>query len=70
MNGITRFCVRGYTLELVYQTSWGDRETASLAISEYIQVFYNRMRRHSTLGYMSPVEYEERHRREDAALAA
>lgn len=56
--------------ELVYQTSWADRETASLAISEYIQVFYNRMRRHSTLGYMSPVEYEERHRREDAALAA
>jgi putative transposase len=56
--------------ELVYRTTWVDRETASLAISEYIQVFYNRMRLHSTLGYVSPAEYEERHQQGDAALAA
>lgn len=56
--------------ELVYQTTWADRETASLAISEYIQVFYNRVRLHSTLGYVSPVEHEKRHRRGELALAA
>ena len=56
--------------ELVYQTMWADRETASLAISEYIQVFYNRTRLHSTLGYVSPAEYEEQHRRGETALAA
>jgi len=56
--------------ELVYRTAWHDRETASLEISEYIQAFYNRKRRHSTIGYLSPVEYEELHRRGDAALAA
>ncbi|WP_226704625.1 IS3 family transposase [Microbulbifer elongatus] len=27
---------------------------------EYIEVFYNRVRRHSTLGYVSPAEYERR----------
>lgn len=56
--------------ELVYQTAWPDHETASLAISEYIQAFYNRKRLHSTLGYVSPVEYEERHRQTEAAAAA
>ena len=28
------------------------------AYFEYIEVFYNRVRRHSSLGYRSPVEYE------------
>ena len=32
---------------------------ARLAISEFIEVFYNRQRLHSSLGMLSPVEYEE-----------
>lgn len=55
--------------ELVYRTKWLDYAEASLAISEYIQVFYNRWRRHSTLGYMSPNNFEAQHARE-AKLAA
>lgn len=55
--------------ELIYRSSWDDQLTASLAISEYIQAFYNHSRRHSTLGYLSPVEYEKQHR-EESALAA
>jgi putative transposase len=38
-----------------YQT----RQEAQLSIFEYIEVFYNRQRRHSTLGYRSPVIYEQ-----------
>ena len=45
--------------ELVHRTNWLDHHQAGLAISEYIQVFYNRSRLHSTLGYMSPADYEE-----------
>ncbi|MDO6545489.1 IS3 family transposase, partial [Photobacterium sanguinicancri] len=30
-----------------------------VGIFEYIEVFYNRKRRHSALGYVSPVEYEQ-----------
>jgi transposase InsO family protein len=35
------------------------REAARAAIFEYLEVFYNRARLHSTLGYMTPAEYEE-----------
>ena len=35
-------------------------EEANLEIFEYIEIYYNRKRLHSTLGYMSPVEYEEK----------
>ncbi|OVE76505.1 transposase [bacterium F11] len=36
------------------------REIARTKLFDYIEVFYNRKRLHSTLGYMSPVQYEER----------
>ena len=55
--------------ELVYRSAWADRETASLAISEYIQAFYNHARLHSANGYLSPVEYENQHRGETALAA-
>jgi putative transposase len=36
-----------------------DHATARRAVFDYIERFYNRQRRHSTLGYLSPVDYEE-----------
>jgi len=45
--------------ELIYGTRFKTRAEAHQAIFEYIEVFYNQMRLHSTLGYMSPVEYEQ-----------
>ncbi|SEU28750.1 Integrase core domain-containing protein [Stigmatella erecta] len=44
--------------ELVYRTDFATRQQARLALFEYIEVFYNRQRRHSTLGYVSPVDFE------------
>jgi transposase InsO family protein len=44
--------------ELVHRQSWPSRRDLSSAIFEYIEGFYNRTRRHSTLGYLSPEEYE------------
>ncbi len=35
------------------------REEAKKAVFEYIELFYNRKRRHSSLGYLSPLEYEK-----------
>jgi len=35
------------------------REEAKNAIFEYIELFYNRKRRHSSLGYLPPLEYEK-----------
>jgi putative transposase len=44
--------------ELVHDEGYATREEARSSIFEYIEVFYNRVRRHSSLGYRSPVEYE------------
>jgi putative transposase len=47
-------------LELVYQVQWPTRTAARTAIFEYLELFYNRRRRHSSLGYRSPAEFERR----------
>jgi putative transposase len=39
--------------------AFAGREAAKAAIFEYVEVFYNRIRLHSSLGYMTPVEHEE-----------
>ena len=44
--------------ELIYHRVFIDREQARTEIFDYIEVFYNRQRRHQTLDYLSPVEYE------------
>lgn len=44
--------------ELVHHENYPTREAARRSLFEYIEVFYNRRRRHSALGYVSPQEYE------------
>lgn len=44
--------------ELVDDADWATRDEARTAVFEFIEVWYNRDRRHSSLGYLSPVEYE------------
>ncbi len=44
--------------ELVHGEDYATRAEAKASIFEYIEAFYNRVRRHSALGYLSPVNYE------------
>ena len=44
--------------ELLYRYSWPNKNGTTKAIGDYIARFYNTRRRHSTLGYVSPLEYE------------
>ena len=44
--------------ELVHRRSWQTKRELGSAVFEYIEAFYNRERRHSTLGMLSPAEYE------------
>ena len=45
--------------ELIWRTAFASREQASKAIGHYIEGFYNPRRRHSSLGYASPVMFEK-----------
>ena len=46
-------------VELVYAENYQTAEQAYRSLFEYIEVFYNRVRRHSSLGYISPAQYED-----------
>lgn len=52
-------------VELIYAKSYSSIEEAKSSIFAYIEIFYNRKRRHSANDNMSPVAFEEK-----AALAA
>ncbi len=45
-------------VELTRDVPFADRQTAHSAVFEYIEVFYNRQRSHSSLGFVSPCVYE------------
>jgi putative transposase len=47
-------------VELLDRYTWPTRELARRAIGQYIDRWYNRSRRHSTLNYLSPMQYEQR----------
>lgn len=44
--------------ELVADVRWATRAEASAALFRYIEMWYNRRRRHSSLGYLSPADFE------------
>jgi putative transposase len=53
--------------ELIDRSSWRTRADAKLAVFDYIEAFYNPIRRHSSLGQISPTEFERRYRSETTA---
>ena len=58
-NAVAESFFRTLKVELVYLRRFRTRAEAKAAIVEYIELFYNRRRRHSSLDYLSPAEYEE-----------
>ena len=48
-------------LELLDRRRWSTRRELAQAIFEYIEVFYNPERRHTGIGHLSPIDYENRH---------
>ena len=47
-------------VELIYPNNYQTIDDAKAGLFEYIEIFYNRKRRHSAIGYISPAEYEKR----------
>jgi putative transposase len=57
-NAVTESFFSSLKRELVHVTHFPTRESARRAIFRYIEEFYNLRRRHSTLAYLSPADYE------------
>jgi putative transposase len=47
--------------ELLDRRRWRTRIELANAIFEYLEIFYNRQRRHSAIGMLTPIEYEKLH---------
>ena len=47
--------------ELVHQRRWASRAQAMAAIRAWLEIFYNRQRRHSRLGYLAPAVFGQQH---------
>jgi len=58
-NAVVESFFATLTKELLGDTVFESRSAASRAVFEFIEMWYNRQRRHSTLGYRTPVEFEE-----------
>ena len=59
-NAVSESFLGTLKTELGYPTRFRTRAEARAAIFDYIEVFYNRQRRHSALGFLSPGEFERR----------
>ena len=60
-NAVAESFFKTLKRELAEGRSYGTRDEAKQDIFKYIELYYNRVRMHSTLGYMSPVEYERQY---------
>lgn len=64
-------CVESFFASLkkgrIYRRSYGTMEEIRADMFQYIELFYNRKRLHSTLGYMSPVDYRLKYDDQNAA---
>jgi len=45
-------------VELLNRTKWRTRIELANAIFDYLEIFHNRQRRHSALGYLTPIQFE------------
>ena len=60
-NGLMESFWARMQVELLNRQRWRTRIELANAIFEYLEIFHNRQRRHSSLGMLSPVEFELRH---------
>lgn len=58
-NAVVESFFHSLKIELVHQCDYNNREEARISLFDYIELFYNRKRKHSYLGYLSPVAFEK-----------
>jgi transposase InsO family protein len=58
-NAVAESFIHTLKVECVHRNKFRTRNEAKIKIFEYVEMYYNRKRAHSTLGYLSPFEYEK-----------
>ena len=69
-NAVAESFFASLKLECIYRQSWATRTQVRRAVFDYIEVFYNRRRLHSAIGYCPPVEHEAKLHHHTTAEAA
>ena len=69
-NAVAESFFASLKLECIYRQAWPTRAHARRGVFDYIEVFFNRRRLHSALGYSTPAAYENKIRNHNAAHAA
>ena len=69
-NAVAESFFASLKLECIYRQALPTRRHARRAVFDYIEVFFNRRRLHSALGYQSPANYERKIRNHNTAHAA
>jgi len=69
-NAVAESFFSSLKVELIHRQSWATRAQARRAVFDYIEVFFNRKRLHSSLGYLTPAAYETKINNHTAAHAA
>lgn len=69
-NAVTESFFHTLKTELIYWEKYQTKEEAKRSIFEYIEINYNRRRLHSTLGYLSPTEFEEKNKKQSIEKVA
>ena len=69
-NAVAESFFASLKLECIYRQSWATRTQVRRAVFDYIEVFYNRQRLHSAIGYCPPAEHEAKLHQHTTAEAA
>lgn len=69
-NAVAESFFSSLQVELLNTRAWATRDQLRTAVFEYIEVFYNRQRRHSSLGYLAPWEFELKSQQDRLAAGA
>ena len=59
-NAVAESFIHTLKVELIHRMRFKTREEAKIKIFEYVETYYNRKRAHSTLGFLSPLQYEQK----------
>ena len=58
-NAVAESFFKSIKIELVYRTRFESKQSAALEIFQWIEIWYNRNRRHSAIGYLTILEFEQ-----------